>query len=85
MQKYIGKRSQTIHPYQFGHKEYKETWLWVNGLPLLNETSNVLKWMLADTRKEYEKMFRMPPSNDRSKLRSKTYPGIAAAMADQWG
>lgn len=85
MQRYIGKKSQVIHPYMFGHKEYKETWLWLYGLYPLKETSNVLKWMLADDRKEYEKMFRMPPSNDRSKLRSKTYLGIAQAMAQQWG
>lgn len=84
MQKYIGKKSQVIHPYQFGHKEYKETWLWIRGLPGLTETNNVLKWMLADDRKEYEKVFRMPPSEDRGKLRSKTYQGIASAMAEQW-
>lgn len=85
MQKYIGQKSQVIHPYQFGHKEYKETWLWIRGLPGLVPTNNVLKWMLADDRKEYEKIFRMPPGKDRQKLRSKTYKGIAKAMADQWG
>lgn len=84
MQKYIGKKSQVIHPYQHGHKEYKETWLWLKGLPPLLDTSNVLKWMLADNRSRYEKVFRMPPSKDRAKLRSKTYPGIAQAMASQW-
>ena len=84
MQRYIGQRSQTIHPWQFGHKEYKETWLWMKGLPLLTETSNVLKWMIADDRKEYEKVFRMPPGKDRGKLRSKTYPGIAEAIASQY-
>lgn len=85
MQKYIGKKSQVIHPYEHGHKEYKETWLWLHGLPLLKETSNVLKWMIADDRSKYEKVFRMPPGADRGKLRSKTYLGIAAAMAAQWG
>ncbi len=84
MQKYIGKKSQVIHPYMFGHKEYKETWLWLKNLPLLKETGNVLKRMLVDDRKEYEKVFRMPPSADRGKLRSKTYVGLAKAMADQW-
>lgn len=84
MQKFIGKKNQVIHPYMFGHKEYKETWMWYKNLPLLRDTSNVLKWMLADDRSEYEKVFRMPPSEDRAKLRSKTYPGIAQAMADQW-
>ncbi len=84
MQKYIGKKSQVIHPWMFGHKEYKETWLWIKGLPGLLPTSNVLKWMLADDRKKYEKIFRMPPGKDRQKLRSKTYRGIAEAMAAQW-
>jgi len=85
MQRYIGKKTQVIHPWMFGHKEYKETWLWIKGLQPLAETSNVLKWMIADDRKEYEKVFRMPPGSDRQKLRSKTYPGIAAAFAMQWG
>lgn len=84
MQKYIGPKSQVIHPHMFGHKEYKETWLWIRGLPGLVSTSNVLKWMLADDRKKYEKVFRMPPGKDRQKLRSKTYRGIATAMAEQW-
>jgi hypothetical protein len=84
MQNYIGIKSQVIHPYMFGHKEYKETWLWIRGLPGLVETNNVLRWMLADDRKNYEKVFRMPPGKDRSKLRSKTYRGIAMAMATQW-
>lgn len=85
MQRFIGPKSQVIHPYEHGHKEYKETWLWLHGLPNLAETANVLKWMLADDRKEYEKVFRMARSTDRGKLRSKTYKGIAAALATQYG
>jgi hypothetical protein len=85
MQRYIGPKSQVIHPYQFGHKEYKETWLWLKGLDPLTETSNVLNWMLADDRGKFEKVFRMPPGPERSKMRSKTYSGIADAMAKQWG
>lgn len=85
MQTYIGKKTQVIHPYMFGHKEYKETWLWLHGLPPLKETSNVLRWMQADDRSKFEKIFRMPPSPDRGLLRSKTYQGIANAMAKQWG
>jgi len=76
MQKYIGKRSQIIHPWQFGHGETKETWLWLHGLPLLEPTN------IADGREN--RIWKMPPSKDRSKLRSKTYPGIAEAMAFQW-
>lgn len=77
MQRYIGKRSQTIHPWQFGHGETKETWLWLKGLPLLVPTE------IVDGREN--KIWKMPPSKNRSELRSKTYPGIARAIADQWG
>jgi len=76
MQKYIGKRSQTIHPWQFGHGETKETWLWLKGLPLLQPTE------IVDGREN--RIWKMPPSPDRQKLRSKTYPGIAKAIAEQW-
>lgn len=77
MQRFIGKKSQVIQPWQFGHGETKETWLWVNGLPLLTPTD------IVDGREN--RIWKMPPSDDRQKLRSKTYPGIAKAMADQWG
>lgn len=77
MQKYIGKRSQSIQPWQFGHGETKETWLWVNGLPLLKPTD------IVDGREN--RIWKMPPSEDRGKIRSKTYLGIATAFAEQWG
>lgn len=77
MQRHIGQRTQTIHPWQFGHGETKETWLWLKGLPTLNPTN------IVDGREN--KIWKMPPSSERSKIRSKTYPGIAAAIADQWG
>ena len=76
MQKHIGQRTQTIHPYQFGHGETKETWLWLKGLPLLEPTQ------IVDGREN--RIWKMPPSKDRQKLRSKTYPGIAQAIAEQW-
>lgn len=76
MQKYIGKRSQTIQPYEFGHGETKETWLWVNGLPLLKPTN------IVEGREN--RIWKMPPSETRSKERSKTYSGIAKAFATQW-
>jgi hypothetical protein len=76
MQRYLGKRSQTIHPWQFGHGETKETWLWLKGFPLLTPT-NVVEG-------RDHKIWKMPPSEDRSKLRSKTYQGIAEAIASQW-
>lgn len=77
MQKWLGPKSQVIHPYQFGHGETKETWLWLHNLPKLKPTNEV------DGREN--RIWKMPPSRDRSKLRSKTYPGIAKAMAEQWG
>lgn len=77
MQRYIGKRSQVIHPWQFGHGETKETWLWLKGLPELIPTNEV------DGREN--RIWKMTPSPDRQRERSRTYPGIAKAMAEQWG
>jgi len=77
MQKYIGKRTQKIQPYLFGHGETKETWLWIKGLPLLEATN------IVDGREN--RIWKMPPSPERSKLRSKTFTGVAKAMAEQWG
>ena len=76
MQRHIGKKSQVIHPWQFGHGETKETWLWIKGLPLLEPTN------IVEGREH--KIWKMPPSKDRQKLRSKTYPGIAEALAEQY-
>lgn len=76
MQRFIGKKTQSIHPWQFGHGETKETWLWINGLPLLIPTKIVSG--------RENRIWKMPPSKDRGKLRSKTYEGIAQAMAIQW-
>jgi hypothetical protein len=71
------KPDQIIQPYQFGHGETKATCLWLRGLPNLKPT-NVVEG-------RDQRVWRLPPSADRAKLRSKTYPGIAKAMADQWG
>jgi len=71
------KPDQTIQPWMFGHGETKATCLWLKGLPLLRPT-DVVEGREA-------RIHRMPPSADRWKLRSATYPGIAQAMADQWG
>lgn len=70
------KPDQIIHPWQFGHGETKATCLWLKDLPKLKPTD------IVEGRKE--RIWRMPPSSDRAKLRSKTYPGIAKAMAEQW-
>ena len=68
---------QYIHPWQFGHGETKKTGLALYNLPKLEPTSVVSG--------REKKIWKMPPSKNRAKLRSKTYEGIAQAMADQWG
>lgn len=73
----IRKPDQIIHPWQFGHGETKATCLWLKGLPKLTPTS------IVEGREP--RIHRMAPSPDRWKERSKTYSGIAQAMADQWG
>lgn len=85
MQQYIGKKSQVIHPWQHGHMEVKETWLWIKGLPLLEETNNVYEEMMKLDYKERAKVHYCSPGPDRSKKRSETYPGVASAFAEQYG
>lgn len=77
--------TQSIQPYQFGHKEQKRTCLWLKGLPKLKETNNVKEEMLKLSDKERQRLHYLPPSKDRWKLRSTTFQGIANAMANQWG
>jgi hypothetical protein len=86
MQKYIGKKTQKIQPYEYGHRESKETWLWINGLPILKPTK-IIKLTEGE---RYENQTptgqnNVPPGPERGKIRSKTYQGIAEAMAQQWG
>lgn len=81
----IGKRTQAIHPYQFGHPEQKETWLWLKNLPSLRETDNVYDAMMRLPVNERERVFYMSRTDNRGLERSRTFPGIARAMADQWG
>lgn len=73
----IRKPTQTIQPWQFGHPETKATCLWLHGLPKLTPTD------IVDGRDPRVHM--MPPGPDRWKNRSRTYQGIADAMALQWG
>lgn len=82
----IRKPDQIIQPWQFGHDASKKTCLWLQGLPLLVQT-NVIE---PDERGRYANQTasgqnRLPPSPDRWKERSRTYQGIADAMAQQWG
>jgi site-specific DNA-cytosine methylase len=73
----IRKPDQIVQPWQFGHGETKATCLWLKNLPKLVPTE------VVDGREN--KVHRMPPGPNRWKERSRTYQGIAAAMADQWG
>ena len=82
----IRKPDQIIQPWQFGHDASKATCLWLVGLPPLLPT-NVLPGGKAARRGNQTPsgQNKLGPSPDRWKLRSITYPGIAAAMAEQWG
>jgi hypothetical protein len=73
----IRKPDQIIQPWMFGHGETKATCLWLKGLPKLVPTN------VVDGREP--KVHRMSPGPDRWKERSRTYQGIANAMAQQWG
>ena len=76
MSSYYRKPNQIIQPWMFGHGETKATCLWLNGLPKLVPTEEV--------EGRDQRIWKLPPSEDRAKLRSKTYQGIAQAMAAQW-
>lgn len=88
------KPDQTIQPWMFGDSFNKPTCLWIKGLPILNPTNIVDKGEMVThitksgkkktDSKWYYEAFSMEPG-ERAKFRSKTFPGIAKAMADQWG
>ena len=69
--------AQYIQPWQFGHGETKNTGLWLHNLPKLKPTN------IVDGREN--RIHRLPPTEDRWKIRSTTFTGIAEAMAEQWG
>lgn len=73
----IPEPTQIIQPWQFGHGETKATCLWLKGLPPLVPTN------IVEGREQ--RVFRMAPGPDRKRDRSRTFEGIAAAMAEQWG
>ena len=78
------KPDQVIQPWMFGHMEQKATCLWLKGIPLLTPTNNVKEQMMQLPKNQRERLHYLPPSEDRWKLRSETYQGIADAMALQW-
>ena len=71
------KPEQIIQPWQFGHGETKATCLWLRGLPKLEPTDVV--------EGRDQRIWRLPPTRDRAKIRARTFQGVAKAMADQWG
>ena len=79
------KPDQIVQPYHFGHMEQKKTCFWLKGLPKLQHTKNVFDAMMELPKKDRERLHYLSPGPERAKLRSKTFPGIAKAMAEQWG
>lgn len=73
----LRRPDQIIHPWEYGEEEEKKTCLWLKGLPLLQPTK-----LMAHRE---QRCWRMGQSKARSRERSRSYPGIAAAMAVQWG
>ena len=84
----IRKPDQIINPWQFGHDASKRTCLWLKNLPLLTPT-DIVEPRIVNGKKRWANQTdsgqnRLPPSEDRWKIRSETYTGIAQAMAEQW-
>jgi hypothetical protein len=80
---------QIVQPHQFGHDASKKTCLWLIGLPLLKPT-DLIAPRVVDGKPRWGNQTnsgqnRLGPSEDRWKVRSRTYEGIASAMAEQWG
>ncbi len=81
----IRKPDQIVQPWMFGHTEQKTTCLWLKGLPPLLATNDVKEEMMLLPKKQRYRLHYLPPSPDRWKERSRTFQGIADAMASQWG
>lgn len=82
----IGRKyDQCVQPYHFGHPESKATCFWLKGLPKLVPTDDVKDIWKSLPKREAQRLHYLPPGPERAKLRSKTFPGIAKAMAEQWG
>ena len=87
------KPDQIIQPWQFGHPTTKTTCLWLKNLPLLKPTnivevdkSDVYEYVAKNGHIKHDSRLRSRcRTNDRSRYRSKTFPGIAQAIAEQWG
>lgn len=83
------KPDQVVHPYWFGDAERKATCLWLKGLPLLTATNMVEPVVITCKNGKTDSPWHLNtlglPAEERRRLRSKTFPGLAAAMAEQWG
>ena len=90
MSRYYRKADQYIHPYQFGEPTTKKTGLWLKNLPKLTPTNIIpVEYHISGTGRKWDKWFWdsscISDLKERSKFGSKTFPGIAKAMAEQWG
>ncbi|MEM4720695.1 MAG: hypothetical protein QXT73_01360 [Candidatus Methanomethylicaceae archaeon] len=88
MSRLYRKPDQIVHPWMFGDPYRKQICLWLKGLPLLVPTKVVEQGdvhVYSTNGKVYPKWMMLSPSPERGRLRSKLFPGIAEAMADQWG
>lgn len=74
-----------MHPWQYGHPETKTTGLWLENLPPLQPTHNVYDEMMKLPANQRHRVHYMSPGPNREKERSRFFPGIAKAMAEQWG
>jgi hypothetical protein len=84
------KPDQIIQPYEYGHPLTKKTCLWLKNLPLLKPTNIVEpEYVICADGKRYSKIhvdtFKIKDAKERARVRSKTFEGIANAMANQWG
>lgn len=80
-----GGQSQVVQPWMFGHTETKATCLWLKGLPNLQPTDNVKEELNGMHKRDIQRLHYLPPGPERAKIRSKTFQGLADAMAAQWG
>lgn len=82
----IGRKyDQLVQPYHFGHTESKATCFWLKGLPKLIATNDVKEQWKQLPKNVSQRLHYLPPGPERAKLRSKTFNGVAQAMAEQWG
>ena len=80
-----GEPTQIVQPWMFGHPESKATCLWLRGVPPLVMTSDARAEMASLPKSQAQRVHYMSPGPDRWRDRSRALPGMAEAMASQWG